>query len=194
MNFICLQHLVWNLIDIIISIQQQQLPHELFVDQDKVHSKSLHALHHFSDLFLDDERININHYILCIKYFHSYYTINESVYIWGTFWRHFPMTNINQSTWCYVPSLVEFWEGSFECIKCIPQTHNCIGGRSISCSFIHLYQSKGESYIIYGVFTDKFILTDYIPYLPKIRFFYLLYFFLSIKYKGKQTIDYCFIT
>lgn len=50
--------------------------YELFV-----HSKSLHALHHFSDLFLDDERININHYILCIKYFHSYYTINKSVYI-----------------------------------------------------------------------------------------------------------------
>lgn len=112
---------------------------------------------------------------------------------WGTFWRHFPMTNINQSTWCYVPSLVDFWEGSFKCIKCIPQTHNCIGGRSISCSFIHLYQSKGESFIIFGVFTDKFILTDYISYLPKIRFFLSLIFFLSIKYKGKQTIDYCFI-
>lgn len=83
-----------------------------------------------------------------------------------------------------VPSLVEFWGGSFKCIKCIPQTHNCIRGRSISCSFIHLYQSKGESFIIFGVFTDKFILTDYIPYLPKIRFFCLLYFFfyqLSIK-------------
>lgn len=105
------------------------------------------------------------------------------------------MTNINQSTWCYVPSLVEFWGGSFKCIKCIPQTRNCIRGRSISCSFIHLYQSEGESFIIFGVFTDKFILTDYISYLPKIRFFLSLIFFLSIKYmyKGKQTIDYCFI-
>lgn len=132
--------------------------------------------------FLMMKRI-INHNILCIKYFHSYYTINKSVHIWGTFWRHFPMTNINQSTWCYVPSLVEFWGGSFKCIKCIPQTRNCIRGRSISCSFIHLYQSKGESYIIYGVFTDKFILTDYISYLPKIRFFYLSYFFYELSIK-----------